>query len=114
VAVGAVGVVAAGIGPEHDRGAGMEELAADHDLVAGAADGFARVAIVALGAAEEGGKQKRGAEAAEDAQARCKHVDLLEADWFPVGRVRDGWWGGKRGLGKRRRGEETERRREVT
>src|SRR5207248_990735 len=33
-ALGAIGVVAAGIGPEDDGRAGVKELAADHDLIA--------------------------------------------------------------------------------
>src|SRR6266850_1029118 len=37
-ALGAIGVVATGIGPEDDGRAGVEELAADHDFIAAAVE----------------------------------------------------------------------------
>jgi hypothetical protein len=40
-ALNAVSIIAAGVGPEHDRRGGMVKLAADHDLVAGALERLA-------------------------------------------------------------------------
>ena len=45
-ALRAIGVIAAGIGPEHDGRAGVKELATDHDLIATALEPLANFCLL--------------------------------------------------------------------